>query len=413
MNREEIWQGAQYTFHHGVHTVRALIEKEKSKRNKRRRVVCAAHTSSSTHRCEIFMRELDENGEIVRETPISGDLYNAHMGMDGIPGSSADRHGYSNSNYPSSTDYSDDGDLTELTPTTSRSSTPQPNNATASRYRNSETLYPRNRHVHEDPWAQHQNNFYAHTERFEDSAGPSYFNNGDDDLYDMPHEDIPLSKLKQLNLERQRSMNLSQLNGQSIHQPMPQPIRSASTSYTASSAASISSSQPEMEQISSPIAHMFYQSHSQSHLQSQLKSDHTPSQSVSSRSHSRTASECSSTNDFMEYERRLREDDDNFAFHRVNATIPSKKSKTAISDESNSTRSTSYPSLLFSPSDSGQSDGSWHRRAGGSISSMASELATPSESDVSTLDCESLIYQSDGEGSSTDRSNPRPRSHVH
>lgn len=320
------------------------MEKRKHKNTR-----CQVYTTGDKRtKQEIYMRELDEDGKVISERRISVDAYNRAVGGAGMK-----------PNYASSTEFSDG----ELTPSTSGRSTPQPLYATS-------RVDPasggaRNRQARDrDTWVQQQQEFCSYNVPGQTEP----YSNGDDDLYDMPHETIPLSQLRQQKLERQRSLQRSQT------------MSSSQTSH------------PEMEQISSPIPRMFYHSSHQS-----------AASSLGSRS--RTASYSSSNNDFLEYERRLREDQ--YEFHRVNPTIPSKKS-TNSSGDSHSTTSTNYPSLSFSPRDSFKSDGSWQ-----GISSIASELATPSESDASTLDCESVIYRSDEESSLTDRSMPRAHAHRH
>lgn len=289
----------------------------------------------------------------------------------------------------SSSSYSDEDN--QLTPTTSNGSTRQNSFYCSGVQENVQTIRNRNPRS-EDTREQLQQEFCTYNKKSSHLAG---FNNDDDDLYDMPHENIQMNRMRRIDLERQRSLtrtqNRSLSNMQKRSSLRSQSLRNsprrADQQTTTPVQIPLTASQPEMQQISSPIPHMYYQA----------------SQPTSPNSAFSRRTSCSSNNDFFEYERRLREDD--LDFHQVSPTIPSRDSNP--SGDSQSTRSSNYPSLSYSRHDSLVSDGSWQ-----GLSSIESELETPSESYASTLDCESVIYNSDGDSSVTDRSQ-RPRSHHH
>lgn len=293
----------------------------------------------------------------------------------------------------------DDGG--DLTPTTSRSSTPFP------LYASGRPDHPgtmRNRHHNDNNWEDQAREFQSHSR----TTDFSLYDNDDDDLYDMPSDAISLNSVRppdsteqrvlqnKLSQERQlqeiihREQMLLTMQRRSLLRSESLASRLAQTSVHQQGSSStpinvITSSSrnvPEMEQLSSPVAQMFY------------------SQNSSPAAHSRRSS-FSSNQDFLEYERRLM--DRGQGFHKLNPTISTRHPESSGSD-SQSTRSSNYPSLSFSPNYVHESDGSWQ-----GLSSIASELATPSESDVSTLDCESVIYTTEGENS--DGSSQRLVSH--
>lgn len=201
-----------------------------------------------------------------------------------------------------------------------------------------------------------------------ESSASSTWDNGDDDLYDMPK----VYELKQFQKKfdaRNRSLRMqSRLETHSA--------RSSRDTYSMRSSMITASDQVSISETSSILT---------------VSTESTTYTSASNRSHG-------SNNDFLEYERRLRESDS--GLHNIQ-TRRRPFNRIPVSVDNQSSVSTGAPPSLSHSSRSVITEESVAR------SSVISELETPYSSDVSTLDRSSIVFRDEDIGSLRSSTFPR------
>lgn len=202
------------------------------------------------------------------------------------------------------------------------------------------------------------------------SSASSRFENDDDDLYEMP-------KYGKCNM-KQKTSSWSRPN-----------FRAPSNFYKSSKSSMSSrwSKSSISDEQSIPPAHPNYaDSDLMSISEASILTVETHSTVYTTASNQSYAS----NNDFLEYERRLRESDT--GFHNLQNMRPPAHRMNFASD-TQSTISSTAPSLTYS-SMSAVTEDSWQAQ-----SSVQTELETACASDVSTIDGDSIIIQEDDLGS--------------
>lgn len=202
------------------------------------------------------------------------------------------------------------------------------------------------------------------------SSASSTFENDDDDLYEMPKSSKCCVKQKTSSWSRPHFRTPSKFSKSS------KSLRSSRSSRS-----SISDQQsippadpnyPDSDLVSiSEASILTVETHS------------TVYTTASNRSYA-------SNNDFLEYERRLRESDT--GFHNLQ-TMRTPAHRVNLASDAQSTISSTAPSLTYS-SMSAVTEDSWQAQ-----SSVQTELETPCASDVSTIDGDSIVIQDDDFGS--------------
>lgn len=221
---------------------------------------------------------------------------------------------------------------------------------------------------------------------FGSTSSLSTYNNDDDDLYDMP-KSIVETKSRTDSL-RSPSLCLTQSKNSSQSELPASSYEETNELYEMPEhVVSVKSQSIELRPLSS---HQFPANSSHLELQSIASSVSHRCDSISMGSlytiPSHTTS-YSSNNDFLEYERQLREHDR--GFHNLNTIMAPRAKSNRLNYDTQSTRSSTQPSLSFSMTKSLDTEDSWQD------STEISTIETPGTSEVSTLDGDSIIYLCD------------------